>query len=88
MMADKEGIQITSVPKGSDGVVHHTVAFEMQPFVVKFKILNNGANMVYFTKYTVLDRVRCYNLKDVRKVTKANPLPLCPGRKTHTYLSH
>ncbi|XP_043977046.1 putative helicase mov-10-B.1 isoform X1 [Gambusia affinis] len=88
MMADKEGIQITSVPKGSDGVVHHTVPFEMQPFVVKFNVLNNGANMVYFTKYTVLDRVRCYNLKDVRKVTKANPLPLCPGESYDVVLSY
>uniref|UniRef100_A0A3P9P4N1 RNA helicase n=1 Tax=Poecilia reticulata TaxID=8081 RepID=A0A3P9P4N1_POERE len=88
MMADKEGIQITSVPKGSDGVVHHTVAFEMQPFVIKFSILNNGANMVYFTKYTVLDRVRCYNLKDKRKVTKANPLPLCPGESYDVVLSY
>ncbi|XP_007546936.1 putative helicase mov-10-B.1 isoform X1 [Poecilia formosa] len=88
MMADREGIQITSVPKGSDGVVHHTVAFEMQPFVIKFSILNNGSGMVYFTKYTVLDRVRCYNLKDVRKVTKANPLPLCPGESYDVVLSY
>ncbi|XP_054906170.1 putative helicase mov-10-B.1 [Poeciliopsis prolifica] len=88
MMADKEGIQITSVPKGSDGVVHHTVAFEMQPFVVKFNILNNGENMIYFTNYTVLDRVRCCNLNDTRKVTKANPLPLCPGESYDVVLSY
>ncbi|KAM4741443.1 putative helicase mov-10-B.1 isoform 2-T3 [Anableps anableps] len=79
MIADKEGIKITSVPEGSDGTVHLTVALEMQPFVIKVKILNDGTNVVHFTNYTVLDRVHCYNLKDLRKVKKANPLLLCPG---------
>lgn len=79
MTADKEGIKITSVPEGSDGMVHLTVAFEKQPFVITFRILNDGGNMVHFTHYLVLDRVHCYNLQDERKVTKASPLLLCPG---------
>ncbi|XP_015251753.1 PREDICTED: putative helicase mov-10-B.1 [Cyprinodon variegatus] len=79
MISDKGGIKIESDPKGSDGEVHLSVAFEKQPFVIKFTIQNTGPHMVNFINYTVLDRVRCFNLNDQRKVTKANPLLLCPG---------
>ncbi|KAM4583240.1 putative helicase mov-10-B.1 isoform 3-T3 [Fundulus diaphanus] len=85
---DKEGIEITSKPEGSDGKVHLVVAFEKQPFVVSFNILNNGANDVHFINYTVLDRVRCYNLQDERKVTKANPLLLLPGESYNVAVSY
>ncbi|MED6239493.1 hypothetical protein ATANTOWER_007135 [Ataeniobius toweri] len=89
MTADKEGIKITSKPVGSDGKVHLTVDFEKQKFVITFNILNKGTNFVNFTNYTVLDRVRCYNLKDERKVTKVSPLLLCPDDRyevTVTYM--
>lgn len=82
MISDKGGIKIESDPKGSDGEVHLSVAFEKQPFVIKFTIQNTGPHMVNFINYTVLDRVRCFNLNDQRKVTKANPLLLCPGKET------
>ncbi|XP_013864094.1 putative helicase mov-10-B.1 [Austrofundulus limnaeus] len=78
MSADKKGIVITSDPELRDGKVQFTVDVQKESFVVKFHVVNKGPNYIYFTNYTVLDRVRCFTLEAERKVTKASSLLLCP----------
>ncbi|XP_071375982.1 putative helicase mov-10-B.1 isoform X2 [Centroberyx affinis] len=79
LTADKGGIEITSDPEAASGKVQFTVARLRELFLVRFHILNNGANCVHFTYYTALHRIRCFTLLDERRVTRACPLFLCPG---------
>ncbi|XP_040888869.1 putative helicase mov-10-B.2 isoform X2 [Toxotes jaculatrix] len=79
LIADKGGIEITSDPAASGGKVQFTVDRLRELFVVRFHIANKGTNCIHFTYYTALHRIRCFTLKDERRVTRACPLFLCPG---------
>ncbi|XP_044071008.1 putative helicase mov-10-B.1 isoform X2 [Siniperca chuatsi] len=79
LTADKGGIEITSDPGASGGKVQFTVDRLKELFILKFHIVNKGANCVHFTYYTALHKIRCFILEDERRVTRACPLFLCPG---------
>lgn len=85
LTADKGGIEVTSDPVTSGGKVQVTVDCLRELFVIRFHIVNNGTNSVNFTYYTALHKMRCFTLEDERRVTRACPLYLCPGEKTHLY---
>lgn len=78
--ADKGGIEITSDPGSGDDKLVFTVEHLKEVFVVRFHITNNGPECVYFTYYTALHKIRCFTLEDDRRVTRVDPLLLCPGR--------
>lgn len=80
MTADKGGIVITSNPGETNGKVNFTVDCLKELFVVRFHIANMGPDCVHFTYYTALHRIRCFTLQDERRVTRACPLFLCPGK--------
>lgn len=48
-------------------------------FIVRFHIANKGSSCVYFTYYTALHKIRCFTLEDDHRLTRVNPLLLCPG---------
>ncbi|KAM7423013.1 hypothetical protein PAMA_010850 [Pampus argenteus] len=79
LTADKGGMEITSDPMVSDGLVQFAVDRLKELFIVRFHIVNKGANCIHFTYYTALHKMRCFTLEDERRVTRACPLFLCPG---------
>lgn len=82
MTADKGGIEITSDPESVDGKVHFTTERLKDVFIIHFHIVNRGQGCVYFTFYTALHKIRCFTLEDDRRVTRVDPLLLCPGTVT------
>uniref|UniRef100_A0A8C5DLY9 RNA helicase n=1 Tax=Gouania willdenowi TaxID=441366 RepID=A0A8C5DLY9_GOUWI len=79
LTADKGGVELTSEPVSSGGKLQFTVDRLRELFVVRFHILNNGKDCIYFTYYTALHKIRCFTLDDERRVTRASPVYLCPG---------
>ncbi|KAI4903009.1 hypothetical protein NFI96_012038, partial [Prochilodus magdalenae] len=79
LISDKGGIRITSDPQSTNGKVVFNISQTGRVFVVKFHIVNEGQNCVYFSFYTALHRMRCFTLVDERRVTRVCPLLLCPG---------
>lgn len=79
LTADKGGIEITSDPVASGGKVQITMDRLKELFIVRFHIVNKGADCIHFTYYTALHNMRCFTLEDERRVTRACPLFLCPG---------
>ncbi|KAG7495212.1 hypothetical protein JOB18_046260 [Solea senegalensis] len=77
LKANKGGIEITSDPEEKFGRVRLTVD-GLGEYVIKFLIVNKGADSVHFTLYTVLHQLRCFTLKG-KSVTRAAPLLLCSG---------
>lgn len=79
LTADKGGIEITSDPVASSGKVQFHVDRLRELFIVRFHIVNKGANCIHFTYYTALHKIRCFTLEDERRVTRVCPVFLCPG---------
>lgn len=78
MIADKRGIEITSTPESEGGKVLFSVE-QKEVFIVRFHIANKGSSCVYFTYYTALHKIRCFTLEADHRLTRVNPLLLCPG---------
>lgn len=79
LTADKMGIEITSNPESVGGKVLFFVERLKDVFIVRFHIANKGSSCVYFTYYTALHKIRCFTLEDDHRLTRVNPLLLCPG---------
>lgn len=79
LTADKGGIEITSDPEPVGGKVHFSVERLKDVFIVRFHIANKGSSCVYFTYYTALHKIRCFTLEDDHRLSRVNPLLLCPG---------
>lgn len=79
LIADKGGIEISSNPESVGGKVVFCVEQLRDVFIVRFHIANKGLSCVYFTYYTALHKIRCFTLEDDHRLTRVNPLLLCPG---------
>lgn len=79
LIANKGGIEITSDPEAVEGKFLFFVERLKDVFIVRFNIANKGTSCVYFTYYTALHKIRCFTLDDDHRLTRANPLLLCPG---------
>ncbi|KAL4648422.1 putative helicase MOV-10 isoform X3 [Arapaima gigas] len=86
-VTNKNGIEITSDHEMVDSNISFCVqSTEEGAHVVKFYVHNTGTSTVFFTSYTVLQRIRCFKLRDAECVTRFKPLQLSPG-KTHEVLT-
>uniref|UniRef100_H3DLP5 RNA helicase n=1 Tax=Tetraodon nigroviridis TaxID=99883 RepID=H3DLP5_TETNG len=79
LIANKGGIEITSDPEAVEGKILFFVERLKDVFIVRFNVANKGTSCVYFTYYTALHKIRCFTLDDDHRLTRANPLLLCPG---------
>ncbi|XP_056129615.1 putative helicase mov-10-B.2 [Lampris incognitus] len=79
-ISDKNGVSITACHEFKDGRISLSVESKNE-YLVQLYLENTGTDAVYFTYYTPLNWISYLSLKDVHKVTRANPLSIAPGSR-------
>ncbi|KAJ3586909.1 hypothetical protein NHX12_013301 [Muraenolepis orangiensis] len=79
-ISDKNGVVISSDHEVADRKICLCVEDEHE-HVVRLCVKNAGTTAVYFTYYTLLNWLKCFQMHDEQKVTRARPLTLEPGDK-------
>ncbi|KAJ3586367.1 hypothetical protein NHX12_012766 [Muraenolepis orangiensis] len=79
-ISDKNGVVISSDHEVADRKICLCVEDERE-HVVRLFVKNAGTTAVYFTYYTLLNWLKCFQMHDEQKVTRARPLTLEPGDK-------
>ncbi|XP_041709795.2 putative helicase mov-10-B.1 isoform X1 [Coregonus clupeaformis] len=79
LISDRGGISITSDHVVVDGLIKFSLESETEVYVVRLFLKNSSSSPLSFTYYSALHRMTCFNLQDMHKVTRNNPLQLGPG---------
>uniref|UniRef100_A0A8C7R6U0 RNA helicase n=1 Tax=Oncorhynchus mykiss TaxID=8022 RepID=A0A8C7R6U0_ONCMY len=79
LISDRGGVRITSDHPVVDGLIKFSLESETEVYVVRLFLENSSPSPLFFTYYSALHRMTCFNLQDKQKVTRNNPLQLGPG---------
>nr|XP_046153547.1 putative helicase mov-10-B.1 [Oncorhynchus gorbuscha] len=86
LISDRGGIRITSDHSVVDGLIKFSLESETEVYVVRLFLENSSSSPLFFTYYSALHRMTCFNLQDKQKVTRKNPLQLGPGDRYEVQL--